>query len=350
MRTEWRRANGSEDRWAKCVLGSGLAHVALLGVCLLIQPAADHAPPPLRVRLVEETSSSTSNRVSAEPQPAPAPVRAVAPSPSKPRRLPPAPIPRAEKRPSIPMQAADALPTPAPATESVSHPTPATHLDLTAPALPPTPAFLSSPAAPATESPPESLAGGGASDAVGSRAAEEGSTIQGTGGGSGSATTSQAAESETRGVFLLTGQGNGAGVGDGAGDGPGRGLGRGSGAGRGEGMGAGLGDGNGTGAIASRGGGTSGGGAGLGDLLRTIRTQIERARVYPDTARRHGMQGTVEVRFRIGPDGSVDAVEIVRSSGHALLDQASTDTVRRAGPYPLVPGWIRVPLAYRLDQ
>jgi protein TonB len=62
------------------------------------------------------------------------------------------------------------------------------------------------------------------------------------------------------------------------------------------------------------------------------------------------MQGTVEVRFRIGHDGSVAAVEIARSSGHTLLDQASTDTVRRAGPYPLVPGWIRIPLAYRLDQ
>jgi protein TonB len=85
-------------------------------------------------------------------------------------------------------------------------------------------------------------------------------------------------------------------------------------------------------------------------MLRTIRSQIERARVYPDAARRQGMQGIVEVRFRIGPEGSVEAVEIVRSSGHALLDQASIDTVRRAGPYPRVAGWIRIPLAYRLDQ
>jgi protein TonB len=61
------------------------------------------------------------------------------------------------------------------------------------------------------------------------------------------------------------------------------------------------------------------------------------------------MQGIVEVRFRIGIDGVVAAVEVVRSSGHALLDQDSTDTVRRAAPYPPIPGWIRIPLAYRLD-
>jgi protein TonB len=81
-----------------------------------------------------------------------------------------------------------------------------------------------------------------------------------------------------------------------------------------------------------------------------IRDQIERARIYPDTARREGLQGTVLVRFRVGSDGAVTAVEIARSSGHELLDQASADTVRRAAPYPAFPGWIRIPLAYRLDR
>jgi protein TonB len=86
------------------------------------------------------------------------------------------------------------------------------------------------------------------------------------------------------------------------------------------------------------------------DLLRLIRRRIEQAKVYPDTARREGLQGTAEIRFRIGPDGSVATVEVVRSSGHALLDHESAETVRRAAPFPLLPGWIRIPLAYRLDQ
>jgi protein TonB len=102
--------------------------------------------------------------------------------------------------------------------------------------------------------------------------------------------------------------------------------------------------------MARHGGAVSSNGAGVEDLLRIIRRRIEHAKVYPDTARREGLQGTAEIRFRIGPDGSVATVEVVRSSGHALLDDVSAETVRRAAPFPLIPGWIRIPLAYRLDQ
>jgi periplasmic protein TonB len=96
--------------------------------------------------------------------------------------------------------------------------------------------------------------------------------------------------------------------------------------------------------------GRSGNGSGLADLLGAIRRRIEQAKVYPDTARREGMQGTVEVRFRIAGDGSVETVEVVRSSGHRLLDEESAQTVRRAGPFPVLAGWIRIPLSYRLDR
>jgi protein TonB len=88
----------------------------------------------------------------------------------------------------------------------------------------------------------------------------------------------------------------------------------------------------------------------VADLLRAIRRRIERARIYPDAARREGLQGTVEIRFRIAPDGSPEALEIVRSSGHPELDEVSIQTIRRAGPYPVVGGTVRVPLSYRLDQ
>jgi protein TonB len=62
------------------------------------------------------------------------------------------------------------------------------------------------------------------------------------------------------------------------------------------------------------------------------------------------MQGTVELRFRVGADGSAEALEIVRSSGHRELDEASLQTIRRAGPYPAVAGRVRIPLSYRLDR
>jgi protein TonB len=63
-----------------------------------------------------------------------------------------------------------------------------------------------------------------------------------------------------------------------------------------------------------------------------------------------GIQGTVELLFRIAADGSVEAVEIARSSGFPVLDAAAQQTIRRAAPYPRVTGWVRLPLTYRLDQ
>jgi len=58
----------------------------------------------------------------------------------------------------------------------------------------------------------------------------------------------------------------------------------------------------------------------------------------------------VDLRFRIAPDGSVERIEIVQSSGHEVLDESAIATIRRAGPYPVVAGWIRVPLAYQLAR
>ena len=85
-------------------------------------------------------------------------------------------------------------------------------------------------------------------------------------------------------------------------------------------------------------------------MLRTIRSQIERVWTYPDAARREGWEGTVWLRFRIAADGSVESVEVDRSSGHALLDDAAIKAVRRAGPYPPYGGPIRYPFTYRLDR
>jgi protein TonB len=88
----------------------------------------------------------------------------------------------------------------------------------------------------------------------------------------------------------------------------------------------------------------------MAELLRAIRRQVEQAKIYPDAARRAGLEGTVELRFRIGRDGTVEALEVVRSSGHPELDEIAMQTIRRAAPYPIVGGRIRVPLSYHLDR
>ena len=79
-----------------------------------------------------------------------------------------------------------------------------------------------------------------------------------------------------------------------------------------------------------------------------IVSSIERVKSYPRLARERGIQGVVHLRFRVRPEGEVDTVEIVRSSGYEILDTASVRTVYRAAPMPYVNGWIEVPIAYVL--
>jgi TonB family protein len=316
-RSTWQRPG-----WAA---SSCLLHLLLAGVLILLQPAADAPKADLRVRLVEEPQVPLSIEGS-QPARAPAPPSR---SPSVARRL-----------------ASGRVPPRAIEPDEVS-------IARVAPATPPTP-----PAAPVDvvlPAPPRA-----AQEAEGeeqtSRVLEEAGGHaggrRGAAGGSGGPLASGVPE-HFSGTFLISSVGSGtglAGTGDGAAADSG---GKGTGPARG-----GAGDGNGAGAtrggVARLGGGGVRGGTGEGvaDLLRAIRQKIERehAKVYPETARREGIQGTVEVRFRIAGDGSAEAVEVVRSSGHPLLDEISTQTVRRAGPYPVLAGWIRIPLSYRLDR
>lgn len=119
--------------------------------------------------------------------------------------------------------------------------------------------------------------------------------------------------------------------------------GSGTGLGTGTGPGAGPETGSGTGAGTSVGQGGRG-----GDWRRLLLQRIERAKRYPAQARRWGLEGTAEVQFRIAGDGSVEAVTVVKSSGFALLDRASVETIKRAAPLPVISGTIRVPISYRL--
>jgi len=98
----------------------------------------------------------------------------------------------------------------------------------------------------------------------------------------------------------------------------------------------------------SSGVGGAGSGGGGGDWRGLLRGRIERAKQYPPEARRQGMEGTTEVQFQIAGDGSVADVTVMKSSGFALLDQASVQTIRRAAPFPFIPGVIRLSVSYRL--
>jgi TonB family protein len=84
------------------------------------------------------------------------------------------------------------------------------------------------------------------------------------------------------------------------------------------------------------------------DQWQLIQAALERAKTYPRMARERGIEGVVHVRFKVLPSGTVERVEILKSSGSEILDSASVRTVYRSGPLPRVSGWVEVPISYSI--
>jgi protein TonB len=61
--------------------------------------------------------------------------------------------------------------------------------------------------------------------------------------------------------------------------------------------------------------------------------------------------GRATVTFLVNPEGMVDQLRIVESSGHALLDTAALEAVSRAVPLPpsAEPARIVIPIVFALQ-
>lgn len=58
---------------------------------------------------------------------------------------------------------------------------------------------------------------------------------------------------------------------------------------------------------------------------------------YPEEARRRRVFGSLRLAVRLRPDGSVEQVEVLASSGHRVLDLAAIQTIRLAAPFAPFP-------------
>jgi protein TonB len=70
---------------------------------------------------------------------------------------------------------------------------------------------------------------------------------------------------------------------------------------------------------------------------KRLLAHIGRFRQYPEAARATRLQGEILVAFRIDGAGAVSELRVVRPSGHAPLDNAALDVIRRAAPMPKPP-------------
>lgn len=64
-------------------------------------------------------------------------------------------------------------------------------------------------------------------------------------------------------------------------------------------------------------------------ILDAVRREFNRTKHYPVVAQRRGWQGDVILGFRVERNGHIDDVRVRSGSGHALLDDAATETLRR---------------------
>lgn len=77
---------------------------------------------------------------------------------------------------------------------------------------------------------------------------------------------------------------------------------------------------------------------------------------YPPAAARQGWQGTVTLRVRVLSNGTVESVEIQKSSGRRVLDDEAVRTVKKWLFTPArrgetaIDGWASVPIEFSLEQ
>jgi protein TonB len=92
-----------------------------------------------------------------------------------------------------------------------------------------------------------------------------------------------------------------------------------------------------------------------GAYLEGVTDRVRRHRNYPAIAQEMGLEGTVEVRVVVAPDGTLVAPPTIdESCGHEVLDDEALRIVRRAAPFPPLVGrsqrvTLRVPVHFHLD-
>jgi len=74
--------------------------------------------------------------------------------------------------------------------------------------------------------------------------------------------------------------------------------------------------------------------------MRMLKQRIESIWKYPEDAARQGLSGDLYITFSIKRDGSLDRVELIRTSGYRSLDEAAIKAITDAQPFwPLPEDW-----------
>jgi len=74
--------------------------------------------------------------------------------------------------------------------------------------------------------------------------------------------------------------------------------------------------------------------------MQGLKRRIEDIWKYPETARRDGVEGDLVMKFSISKSGRVVDIELIKSSGYPMLDEAAKKALADASPFnPLPENW-----------
>ena len=95
-------------------------------------------------------------------------------------------------------------------------------------------------------------------------------------------------------------------------------------------------------------------GTGSRTLLSLLDKKIREQLVYPETARRRALEGTVTIRICINADGTLSTYRITAGSGSPTLDAAASKLIESVFPLPdglsSVPVETTISIQYTLTQ
>ncbi|MCI4399703.1 MAG: energy transducer TonB [Campylobacteraceae bacterium] len=86
--------------------------------------------------------------------------------------------------------------------------------------------------------------------------------------------------------------------------------------------------------------------------IAKIRELISKYKRYPNIAIKMGAEGVSSISFKLNPNGVVEDIRIVKSSGYSYLDKSSIQTIEEAAadmPKPHKAVTLIIPIEYRLN-
>ena len=91
-------------------------------------------------------------------------------------------------------------------------------------------------------------------------------------------------------------------------------------------------------------------------VISIIYKELNQHFIYPKLAQKHNWQGKVLLSLRVSSNGKINNVEIYKSSGYSILDQAAINSLMKVEYLPRISSWLphdlnlKLPVIYKLTK